>query len=237
MPDPRVILAGERNAIDLLAARFPTDKPVVFDVGANVGDYTLELLARVPQAKVYCFEPQPDAVSDLIDRAEELGWEITIVPWALSSTHEKLSFRATKTHCCYLAGQYRSFDEPSGLPLDRFFEVRGVTLDYYCSVNWIQRIDWLKLDVEGHEPWVLMGAKHMLKSHSIDVIQFEMSDVAAMAGWTFNDMWVVLRGYGFQVYLELDDGLELIDSPTDRFENPIHYVNMLAISDTCRWWS
>ena len=55
------------------------------------------------------------------------------------------------------------------------FEVKTTTIDDYCSDNNIDKIDVLKIDVEGYEYNVLQGARKMLESHSIEMIIFEIS--------------------------------------------------------------
>src|SRR4051812_39013111 len=67
-PDSRVIMVGERNALRAFDTAFRRDRPIVFDIGANVGDYIGEVLRHFPAAHVYAFEPQPEAAVELEDR-------------------------------------------------------------------------------------------------------------------------------------------------------------------------
>ncbi len=234
--DARVIQDGERFVLDHLKTVLPTDKPIIFDVGANVGDYTNEVFMRMRYAQVTCFEPQQDAITELAQRAKKGHWGVRIEQLALSNVKGVLSFQATQKGCCYLAGAHRIYDAPSDQHLDRMFDVIAVTLDDFCWSNGIGRINLLKLDVEGHEPFVLSGAMKMLEQGGIDVIQFEMSDVAAMAGWTFEDMWFFLKERDFEIFLEKSDKLQRIPKLTNKFDNLQDYVNMIAVAPTCDWW-
>lgn len=232
MADPRVILDGERYVLDLVRERLPYPEPIVFDVGANVGDYAREVVERVPQARLFCFEPQPDALAELTVWTQ--GKRACVVPVALSDEAGPMTLRATDTACCYLAGLYRDHDAPSGLAVDREIKVTATTLDAYCASIGLYRINLLKLDTEGHEPWVLDGARSLLADASIDLIQFEMADVARNAGWTFRGMFNRLQGLGFDLYLEHADRLERLnaDAPLD---DPEHYVNVLAVARYLNW--
>lgn len=51
--------------------------------------------------------------------------------------------------------------------------VKVTTLDLFCSQQNIDHIDVLKVDVEGHEPEVLEGAKELLNKRRINIIILE----------------------------------------------------------------
>jgi FkbM family methyltransferase len=52
-------------------------------------------------------------------------------------------------------------------------DVPATTIDAYCREHGVDRIDLLKIDVEGAEYQVLLGAKHMLEARKIRCIVFE----------------------------------------------------------------
>lgn len=51
--------------------------------------------------------------------------------------------------------------------------MRTTTVDAYCARNGIPHIDLLKIDAEGYDFNVLSGAKSMLSSHAVELVQFE----------------------------------------------------------------
>lgn len=233
-----VIQPGEHFALSYFNKIKPVNDPVVFDVGANVGEYTDAVLAAVPEARVTCFEPVPYSYGQLRLHAKE-NWpdSVTMVPYALSDLSGPTLFRATEVNHCYLAGFYREYDQPSGMTVDREIEVTAVLLDDYCADIGVEHIHWLKLDVEGHEYFAIEGAGSMLDQHLVDVIQFEMADVAALAGWTYGEMRDLLDSFGYTcVYEQKSNKLLEAVRFTDRFDNLENYVNMLAVSDSCSWW-
>lgn len=165
--DPRA--NGEHR---IAAALLPKAK-VVFDVGANVGDWTAEVLRLAPVACIHCFEPGSKAFSIL--KARGLPAErVLLNPFGLSDrTEVRTLFQ--------FAGQtgLSSLYDRSGLELHGVGRATGQetirleTGDAYCQQHGIQRVDFAKVDVEGHELAVFKGLKAMLAKGGIDYLQFE----------------------------------------------------------------
>jgi len=59
--------SGERFALRYIVARCPAAEPIVFDVGANIGQYAAEISAVAPHARIYCFEPAAAAFAKLAE--------------------------------------------------------------------------------------------------------------------------------------------------------------------------
>jgi FkbM family methyltransferase len=223
--DPRVIEPGERMALDVLAARFPHNRPTVFDVGANVGDYSVEVLARVPSARLFCFEPQGTCVLP--------GRDATIETLALSDENGVLWLWRDRIGS-YHASVYRE-DGHEELGEFQRLEVTSVKLDDYCALSGVEHIDWLKLDCEGHELRVLAGADLLMQLGRISVIQFEFNELAALAGNTFLSFWTLLTRRGFALYREGVDALEPIPSYTHEDEAGTPLRNYLAVHRRAGW--
>jgi hypothetical protein len=66
------------------------------------------------------------------------------------------------------------------------------TLDSFCAAQGINRIDFLKLDVEGHEVAILRGAKDLLELGAISMIQFEFGPANIYSRTYFYDFWSML---------------------------------------------
>src|SRR5215470_15770129 len=127
---------------------------VVFDVGANVGDWTLSLLDRAQplglagRLEVHAFEPVPAAADTLRRRvaAHALGAAVRVVPEALSSVPGTLRM--------FIAGEREGTNSlhpdalKPGLPE---LEVRADTLDRYAAAHGLDRIQYVKVDAEGHD--------------------------------------------------------------------------------------
>lgn len=123
---------------------------ICFDVGANVGLYTL-LFARYT-GHVYAFEPLPRNVQ-LLSRTVELNGarNVTIVPCAVSDSTGLATFEEGNN---WATGKLSSGGKQP---------VATVSLDHFVSVCQVHP-DLVKIDVEGAELAVLEGARHMLAS-------------------------------------------------------------------------
>lgn len=170
--------------------------PVVFDVGANVGDYTLEILERNPRAHVFAFEPHPKNFAKLHALADQPN--VTLFNLALGAEDGELPFF-----------DYRNQDGSSHASLYR--EVIE-TLHHADSVEHkvpvrrladiaeeqdVRHVDLLKVDTEGHEYAVFEGAEPLLRRGAIDVIHFEFNEMNVVSRRFFKDFWDFLPEYDF----------------------------------------
>lgn len=125
---------------DYFAANLKADD-VVFDVGANVGYMAIQFAQRVRH--VHLFEPAPRAVR-LLRKTLELYPNMTLYPVAVSDSAGIIAFQEEK-------GLDMSHVDQQGIP------VPAITLD---SIGILPT--FIKIDVEGHEPEVLRGARRIL---------------------------------------------------------------------------
>ena len=174
------------------------DSPVLFDVGANVGDYSLLLRDHLPVARIYAFEPAGSVYRELAARISKAGADRQIKPHHLGfSESEKLVELYSYTVEGQDASVLSSIDQrlPTQV-LDVRTEhselVQVQTIDGFCQTQGIDRIDFLKLDVEGHELSVLHGAQRMLEAGSISMIQFEFGPANIYSRTYFYDFWSLL---------------------------------------------
>lgn len=148
---------------------------IFIDGGANVG--TVTLYAAAQGASVHSFEPTPDTWRMLAANTYLNGLEEWVFPnkLAISSSHHYLPFFvAIDEYSCI-----NSFKlSPITQGKQKKIVVECVTLDSYCKEHKIDKIDILKLDIEGYELDALRGAKKLLESGKVDIIYWESSDVA-----------------------------------------------------------
>ncbi len=130
-----------------LAAELTRPAMVVFDIGANVGIYTLLFSDRVgPAGRVVAFEPAPRNVAYLGKHLALNGASnVEIVDAAVSDAVGRSSFDDTADSC---AGRLES----TGALL-----VRTTTIDHFVQGSGLHP-SLIKIDVEGAEGDVLHGA-------------------------------------------------------------------------------
>ena len=197
-------------AAERIASRGKCEQPVVFDVGANVGKYTALALSVFANPRLFCFEPSHTAFSVLQQRfgSPERG-SISMHRLALSDSHGQACLHANHAGSG-LASLYKRDLRFAGIPFEFSEPVKATTLDIFCDVFNIDKIQYLKLDVEGAELSVLSGARRLLQSRRIEFIQFEFGGTDIDSRTFFRDFWNILQGYN--IYRMMSKGLGLIES-------------------------
>jgi FkbM family methyltransferase len=176
-PAPPEPLPAEVSGIDVQRELVRSPEPVVFDVGAHVGSMAGEYLRRMPGAFVHCFEPNPAAYEELRrNLAGNPRVAFHSIALAGSVGRASLHVNAFGPTSSLLASDERgaSYWGEGLLDTRRTMEVGTTTLDAFCAAKGIERIDVLKLDVQGAELSVLEGARRMLTEQRIALVYFEM---------------------------------------------------------------
>ncbi len=135
-----------------------------FDIGANIGAYSV-IVAAQPETQVFAFEPHPYTFSLLKENIElnHLGDRVTCVQAALGDRDGDVSLTDTP-----------------GSPVNHILDsndnekiavkVRLLRSETFCSIHNLQP-DVLKIDVEGHENFVLRGFGEILKSIQLILVE------------------------------------------------------------------
>jgi FkbM family methyltransferase len=135
----------------------------VVDVGANIGYYTL-LFARAVGAsgRVYAFEPEPNNFAILRTNVEGNGYRnVVLENAAVSDSSGTLDLFVNETNL----GDHQAYDAGEGR---KRVIVRSVSLDDYFA-DLAERIDFVKMDIQGFEAAALRGMKTLLRT-SPDVV-------------------------------------------------------------------
>ena len=182
---------------------------VVFDVGANAGDFTANFAAhaRAPCA-FHLFEPHPETFARLASRFAGQP-NVTLVRAGIGAQRGEMPLYDVKGgHGTVWA----SFREEAVTELLKKAPESGraqiVTLDDYCERNAIGRIDYLKIDTEGFEREVLTGARRLIAEHRIRTIQLEWNDIQTVSGFTLFQLTHLLPG--FEIRRLLPSGTTLL---------------------------
>lgn len=149
---------------------------VVLDVGANVGVMSLQFARLAPLGKVYSFEPTHYAFSKL-QKNIELNPELSkrIVPiqsFVSSSTIQSPNIAAYASW--KIAGKIEDArHQVHGGSVKTADGIAAVSLDDFCTRNEFARLDFIKIDTDGHELEVLKGAEKIIHKFN-PVIIFEI---------------------------------------------------------------
>lgn len=176
---------------------------IVFDVGANVGELTL-LFSRFVgnRGHIHAFEAGSTVFNRLkiVCEATERR-NVSLNHLALSETNGFIQLHIYEDA---LSG----FNSQADRPLKNYgldFEPIGiektpaVTIDDYCDKNNIERIDLLKIDVEGAELQVMRGARRMFMSKRVECVTFEFGQTTFDMGNTPGEIKTFLDETGYRI--------------------------------------
>jgi FkbM family methyltransferase len=190
---------------------------VLFDVGANKGDFSIALqhIFSGVNHTIYSFEPSLDIYNHL---KEKVSIYPNIKPFqiALGDVSTKLVLHKRSQFSGMNSLVERKM-EHYDIQFDIKEEITVSTLDEFCASNNINKIDFIKMDVEGYEYKCLLGAKRMLETTDVRFIQFEFGSTSMDARIYFQDFWHLLnKNYHF--YRIVKNGLVPIVKYNERLE-------------------
>jgi FkbM family methyltransferase len=141
---------------------------IVMDIGANCGEWTAAAARLNTTATFHCFEPSPTTFARLSERCVGLNAVLN------------------NRGCGEVSGEGSLFIYGDGSGANSLYDRVGLsdsakkqetvsitTVDEYCGVAGIGLVDFLKIDVEGHELAVLRGARRLLAEGRLGIVQFE----------------------------------------------------------------
>jgi FkbM family methyltransferase len=180
---------------------------VLYDVGANVGAYSL-VAAKSAQGRaiVYAFEPGYRTFASLVDNiALNEAWDVIIPLQVALSDHTGLS---TFLYSSVEAGTARHPGVQRGFRVDRVTKGHDVLvyrLDDFVRQFGLRSPTHLKLDVDGGELGVLAGASQTLRSEALRSVLVEL----VPGGREASAARQLLSTYGFALETEHSHGSEV----------------------------
>jgi len=176
---------------------------IVIDIGAHVGYYTLIAAREVgPKGKVYAFEPEPRNFDILCKNIEINGFRGTVFAYqkALLDRQDEVSLTIYEEY----AGSSSIFVNNSIFvskpDRKKQISVQTTTLDAFLGDN--LKVDLIKMDAEGSEPFIFEGMKNVIKnSPTLKIImEFAPTHIEA-AGKNPSDFLQSLKNMGFTMKL------------------------------------
>lgn len=146
--------AVHTNELFFRAVQRLPENAVAFDIGANIG-LTAAILSRHTK-RLYCFEPNPAMQVALQATLEANGItdQVRTFAFAVGAAEGELSFLNNQQSGS--ASHLITDDSLGHLPDAK---VRVTTVDRFVEEQWISRLDFIKMDIEGFEIDALEGAK------------------------------------------------------------------------------
>ena len=147
---------------------------IIADIGANAGIYSLAALASQPRAEVHAFEPTPEIAAHLRGTValNNLDNHLFVHEMAVSNSNGS----ANLVRCRGDLGTNEGMNFLSAGSVSGGSEtVEAVSLDKFCHDHAIERLDLVKMDIQGHEHAALIGAQRMIESGRIGDIFMELN--------------------------------------------------------------
>jgi FkbM family methyltransferase len=213
------------------------DGGILVDGGANQGGYTSAVLNLGGQRirKVMMVEPntfhEPKLKAIMAaNRPGQVIFESTAL--GLEQGRMPLHFDKDGSGLASLYARDLSFH---GVSMDQQMEVGVNTLDNLALRHGLEVIDFLKLDLEGHELSALRGAVRLFERHAIRAIVFEFGGTNIDSRVFLRDFWNFLGGtYGFEIYRILPQRRLLRLERNDERDERFSWQNLLACAPGVR---
>lgn len=208
--------------------KFLRNEDVFIDVGANIGLFTV-LAARIvgDSGRVYSFEPCSKSFLRLKENIALNGYHnVSCHQTALSDR----SGDATLTVSLDGFDAWNSLGKPSEGQSFATEVVDCCTLDEFAQDNELfERVQLMKIDVEGWEYFVLAGGKKLLSSEKAPILLVEFTDANCLqSGKTCEDVYRQLESCGYQMYEFNPSTNVLRGSP---LQKGYAYSNLIAIKN------
>ena len=206
--------------------RFLKPGMTVLDIGANQGLYTLLASSRVgPKGLVISFEPSPRERRRLhLDVWMNFCSNVRVQPVALGATAglmELFVVHGGETGC-------NSLRPPAVKGRTSRVSVKVETLDGFIFCHELDRVDFIKMDVEGAEWSVLQGAQRLFATPPRPVLLIEVYDIRTLPwGYAAREIVKHLNALGFRIFRPTENGgLEAEDVCKESFD-----ANVVAVPE------
>ncbi len=220
---------GEKFFIDNLFKTLKKES-IIFDIGANIGEYSLMLSKKAESKNIkielHLFEPTKKCFEEINSKFSD------------KSNFYLNNFGCSDTECSApifydkeksgLASLYQRNLDYYDIKMDDFEEIILKRLDKYIDNKNIKHINFIKIDIEGHELKALGGLGKYLSNDFIDFIQFEYGGANLDSHTSLMEIYKLLKDSGFVIAKVMPNGLEIRDySP---YMENFMYSNYMAIS-------
>jgi len=190
----RLFVDPERNGEYRFARSYVRDRMIVFDVGANIGDYARYLFGLARQLDIHCFEPISSTFATLERNLNEHAavGDVSLNNFALgehAGSAEMFVYQENAGSNSFYFNDYHAGFSRS-LHKER---VNVTTVDDYVEGKNVPHIELMKIDVEGHEMSVIRGAEKAIRQGRVACIQFEYNNYWQCSGDTLVEMLEHLR--------------------------------------------
>jgi FkbM family methyltransferase len=193
---------GNNIHADLETLLKPNASSLLFDIGANLGQTAIEFSDQYPQSKIYSFEPDPNTYIKLTDNVRNRpGIQPFNIGFGNRTEMVKMNLNKSSGGNSILDVSENIKEFAHGdwtISIDQC-EVEITTLNSFCALHDIKRIDLLKIDTQGYELKVIEGGDRVIVPSFTKAIYVEVLFVELYKGQAyFMDVYKILIERGFR---------------------------------------
>ena len=214
-------LGSTQKEFDLIKPYLNLNPKILIDVGVNRGNYSDAIINSFPNSTVYLFEPQKH-LYDLLVKKYSIYNKVKLFNLALDSNEGQVTLikgfegdgEASIYNRKYLKNK-KNLEE----------KVKCNRLD---NIIRNQKIDFIKIDVEGNEMRVLNGMKKII--HDVKVIQIEFGGTWVDSRFFYRDLFDYFKEYNFNLYRIAPNKLIKVNK-YEEIDEYFTFTNFVAINN------
>ncbi len=179
--------------------KFIKPNMTIIEVGAYIGEHILQY-CRHKNLTIHAFEPTPSTFKVLNQNLQpyQNQHKLYLNNIGLSNNIHKAEMYVYNEQLCGANSLYLYPSQIQKNPNYQTIQVQLDTLDNYMTKYGIEKIDFMKIDAEGHELAILQGCKDALQNGKISAIQFESSNIITKI--IASEIFDLLTHYHFKFY-------------------------------------
>lgn len=218
---------GETWLVGAIRQMISSPTAILFDVGANQGMFAKSLIKAWQglNYRLYAFEPSAATFAILKNQVVDLPY-VHMVNKGLGDKPGRVELYFDKEGSG-LASVYPRDLAHHHIDFSSHETIELTTLDQFCAQEKIDQVDFLKLDVEGHELAVLKGGERIIGEGRVQLIQFEFGGCNIDSRTYFRDYFNYFKD-NYRLHRVLSDGLEPLPEYSERLE-VFQSANYLAV--------
>ncbi|BDB67093.1 hypothetical protein Hc94105_1304 [Helicobacter cinaedi] len=171
------------------------DEYVIFDVGGNIGWYSIALAKAKRNLIIHAFEPIPSTYEQFVANAQYNGVQITINNCALFDKQCDLKFYVYEQDFGNASATIMHEEKDN-----KEIICKTTTLDMYAKEQNLTRLDFIKCDIEGAEFFALKGGLKTLEQYKPILFVEMLRKWAGKYNYHPNDIIDLLGSLGYMCY-------------------------------------
>jgi len=198
----------------------------IVDVGANVGYYSVNIPLMSPSVtRVYAFEPLAEAYEQLCRNIQlnKIDHVVRHFNVAVSNNETSMELFVPKVFGSSATSSVELHPEVANSKV----VVDSITLDKLFKNQIIENCDFLKIDVEGGEKFVLEGASELLSVERPVILAEILRKWSLAQGYNANEIILYLRQKGYRSYAIGENLFEINEISDELIETNFLFLNFM----------